>query len=264
MIEARYEAASIVTKEKLWVTGGIYFSSLDEYGWELGKKILSTTEYIGLDGKVEPGEPLPSAKHGHCMAPVLKAKNAKTEIDQTFIIGGYHTFYKDITSSTWIFDHSSKTYKENLPNMKEFRYSLGCATFYSKGHNRRPILIAAGDSDNHFAEILDYTNNDYAEWMPIIREHGKQHPYSGFSSFDHMLTYPSKGPPSNDDGAIFINEKITYIWELKCKKKKGCKWIKGSIQVKSKHGEKPYFSKIGSCMPVPMFVNSSFFNAQDQ
>ena len=81
-----------------------------------------------------------------------------------------------------------------------------------------------------------------------------------------MLTYPSKGFLRNDDGAIFINEKITYIWKLKCKKETGCKWIKGSIQVKSKHGEKPYFSKIGnnSCMPVPMFVNSSFFNAQDQ
>ena len=144
MTEHRYLAASIVTKDlKLWVTGG-------GYAHDNRNVFLNTTEYIGLDGTVKQGKPFPRVKAFHCMAPVLKANKKAKDIDKTFIIGGYHDWLclncGDTVKSTWIFDHRTETYDENLPDMKQIRASLGCATFYSNSHKGRPILIAAGGS----------------------------------------------------------------------------------------------------------------------
>ena len=129
MKEAREQAASILTKDlKLWVTGGEYYHS------DYDTTRLDTTEYIGLDGTVEQGVSFPHTLSMHCMATVL---DANEDIDQTFIIGG-------TGKQTWIFDHNSKLYDLERPDMNQKRAGLGCATFYSKGHDERPILIAAG------------------------------------------------------------------------------------------------------------------------
>ena len=82
------------------------------------------------------------------MAPVLKAKNSKEDIHQTFIIGGFGKkgLFNgiDTRDTTWIFDHDTKTYDQDWPDMNNYRAGFGCATFYSNGHKGRPILIAAG------------------------------------------------------------------------------------------------------------------------
>ena len=76
-------------------------------------------------------------------------------------------------------------------------------------------------------------------------------------TWNQILTYPS------NDRAILINEHLTKIWKIKCTRKNGCIWKKGSVKIKSK-SKKNRFSKIGICVPVPMFVNSTFFDAQDE
>ena len=78
-----------------------------------------------------------------------------------------------------------------------------------------------------------------------------------FGSWNHMLTYPS------NDHAILINEDNTNIWEMKCTRKNGCIWKKGSVKIKS-NKKNNSFSKVGIFVPVPMFVNSTFFDAQDE
>ena len=72
-----------------------------------------------------------------------------------------------------------------------------------------------------------------------------------------MLTYPS------NDGAILINDQLTNIWEIKCTSKNGCIWKRKSIRIKSKNN-KNRWDKIGGYTPVLMFVNSTFFDAQDK
>ena len=83
-------------------------------------------------------------------------------------------------------------------------------------------------------------------------------PYNRFRPiYNQMLTYPS------NDGAILINDQLTNIWEIKCTSKNGCIWKRKSIRIKSKNN-KNRWDKIGGYTPVLMFVNSTFFDAQDK
>ena len=119
-----------------------------------GKKMLSSTEYISLDGSAsQPGPELPLPRSRHC---AVKLRTGKV-----MIIGG--GLDEEIQQNVIIFDPDAKTFVHSLPSLNYARFGLGCAVFNSTMHENREVVLAVGGYGQATAEVYDYTQ-PYAVW----------------------------------------------------------------------------------------------------
>ena len=135
MSSKRKHHSSTLIHDYLWITGGYD-----------GSKSLDSTEFIFSNGSVNNGPNMPAARHGHCLVTLDNGK--------VMILGGYPSLnYKNLM----IFDPEDNTFNTG-PSLLFNRVYFGCALFKSPLHNNRPVVLAAGGSEQKTAEILDYTN----------------------------------------------------------------------------------------------------------
>jgi len=135
MTSKRYEHASTVVKNALFITGG----------WD-GSSDLSTTEYIYANGTVQSGPNLPEARRGHCSVTLHDGK--------VMILGAYYP--SSLNRNVIIMDPADNTFA-TAPSLSYKREHAACTLFYSPLHNGRPVVLAAGGRYQATAEVYDYT-----------------------------------------------------------------------------------------------------------
>ena len=147
MTSRRSEHASTVVKNALFITGGYD-----------GSRYLATTEYIYANGTVQSGPNLPEARWGHCSVTLHDGR--------VMILGAWRP------SSLWrnviIMDPADNTFTTG-PSMSYKRQYVACTLFNSPLHNGRPVVLAAGGSNQATAEVYDYTiANQWQTSMHLI------------------------------------------------------------------------------------------------
>ena len=139
--------ASTVVNNALFITGGFDGSSR-----------LATTEYIYANGTVQSGPNLPEARRGHCSVTLHDGK--------VMILGA--SYPSSLRRNVIIMDPADNSFSTG-PSMSYKREHAACALFYSPLHNGRPVVLAAGGSNQATAEVYDYTYaNQWQTSMHLI------------------------------------------------------------------------------------------------
>jgi hypothetical protein len=142
MTTKRSNTASVPLNGKLWVMGG----------YEPMNKILSSTEFLPLDGgPSQPGPELPYPRDGHCAVTLSTG--------QVMLLGGPYPENKSVIR----FDPATETFNTSMPSMRFDRYSFGCTVFNSAMHDNREVVLAVGGDGESSAEVLDHTQPN-AQW----------------------------------------------------------------------------------------------------
>ena len=147
MKSRRDRHASTVVNNALFITGG-----------HDGSSRLATTEYIYANGTFQSGPNLPEARWGHCSVTLHDGR--------VMILGAWRP------SSLWrnviIMDPADNTFTTG-PSMSYKRQYVACTLFNSPLHNGRPVVLAAGGSNQATAEVYDYTiANQWQTSMHLI------------------------------------------------------------------------------------------------
>ena len=148
MNQARSSSPSIPIDGGIIVTGGY----ADGFG------TLKSSQIVFSDGSaITEGPELPEPRYGHCMA-------YDKENDVFFVTGG--RIHKDYgaQSTVWKFNDPEKFVLTGTSQMLNTRWRHACGIFRSDTHNKRPLLVAAGDYDDgdswymtSSCEFYDYT-----------------------------------------------------------------------------------------------------------
>ena len=134
MTSKRQVHVSTVVKNALFITGG----------WDGSR--LATTEYIYANGTVVSGPNLPEARSDHCSVTLHDGK--------VMILGA--SYRSSLRRNVIIMDPADNSFTTG-PSMSYGRDRAGCTLFYSPLHNGRPVVLAAGGTDEATAEVYDYT-----------------------------------------------------------------------------------------------------------
>jgi len=142
--------ASVVYKNKLWITGGFDFHDQTRH---------QETEFILANGEKLSGPNLPVALEGHAMVRINSTN--------TLIIGGLD-FDLEMTSKTWYFNHETEVFTSG-PNMNIGRYKHG-AGHIQDSVTKEDIVLVVGGEDNDFNNLdsTEILKNDNWEEGPAF------------------------------------------------------------------------------------------------
>ena len=119
-----HSIASLENPHRLWIVGGSDYDGL-----------IMETEYIHENSSVEQG---PNLHHG-----ILNTCVVQVDEDLVMLIGGSGQYPGEYTNKTWVFSHSSRTWREG-PELNAHRTRLGCGKMYSASHKRDMIVAVGG------------------------------------------------------------------------------------------------------------------------
>ena len=144
MSSKRGYAASAEVNGKLYITAGSNGNG----------NLLSSTEYITVEGEVLAGPKLPSPpRQSHC---IIKLPSGKL-----LITGGSPP---SVAKKVLEFDPAKNSYVD-MPSLTTSRFNHACAVFKSPQHEGRYVVMTAGGYLEETAEILDYSQPN-AKWTP--------------------------------------------------------------------------------------------------
>ena len=139
---ARNQHSSTVLNDALWVIGG---TNADVTGY------LKSTELVYPNGTITSGPDLPTPRGRQC--------SIQSEDGKIIIIGGRTSPSDTNLKLTTIYDPETSTYTDG-PDMLFDHENFGCAIFFSKKHEGRPVVLSAGGAGGSKAEIFDYTQEN--------------------------------------------------------------------------------------------------------
>ena len=137
MISERYDAASaVIDGTYLWISGGL--GCIWSKDWSCINIILSSSEFINLDGPIE-GPELPIQLYGHRMI--------NKENSLTIVIGG-STSYEEcgsfcISEETFYYDHSKETWSDG-PQMQQERHWHAVGIVIDEVTKERLVVVTGG------------------------------------------------------------------------------------------------------------------------
>ena len=127
-------------------------------GYDDGNNVLKSSQIIFSNGSViTDGPELPEPSSGHCVA-------YDKEEDVFFVTGGRDSNFK---STVWKFKGKENFIPIETTQMKNTRVSHACSIVRSEKHDKRPLLVIAGNNGggngSKTCEFYDFTKAD-SQW----------------------------------------------------------------------------------------------------